>query len=56
MAFGWTKTSGSLPIAVDFGFDRLKLLQVTRGDPPQLVAAGAAQVPDEARHDPAARP
>lgn len=54
MAFGWSK-NGVLPIAVDFGFKNLKLLQISPGDPPQMVAAAAAEVPDEARHDPALR-
>ena len=54
MALGWSK-NGVMPIAVDFGFDSLKLLQISPGDPPQMVAAAAAEVPDEARHDPAMR-
>ena len=54
MAFGFTKNRLS-PIAIDFGADSVKLLQVVPGDPPQLVAAGAAIVPEHARQDPAAR-
>lgn len=54
MAFGWSKTRYS-PIAVDFGADSLKLLQIIPGDPPQLVAAACAEMPDEVRNDPAAR-
>ncbi len=54
MAFGWSK-NGVLPIAVDFGFDSLKLLQISPGYPPQMVAAAAVAVPDEARNDPAMR-
>jgi type IV pilus assembly protein PilM len=54
MAFGWTKTRYS-PIAVDFGADSLKLLQVVLGEPPSIVAAAAAVVPEHARNDPAAR-
>ncbi|MCX5660228.1 MAG: pilus assembly protein PilM [Planctomycetota bacterium] len=54
MAFGWSKNRYS-PIAVDFGADSLKLLQVVASDPPQLVAAAAAAAPEEARQNPAAR-
>ena len=54
MAFGFSKTRCS-PIAIDFGADSLKLLQIIPGDPPQIIAAAAAEVPDHARTDPAAR-
>lgn len=54
MAFGFNKTRYS-PIAVDFGADSLKLLQLLPSDPPQLVVAAAADVPESARQDPAAR-
>jgi type IV pilus assembly protein PilM len=54
MAFGWSKTRYS-PIAVDFGTDSIKLLQVILGEPPQLIAAAAMEVPPEARTDVAAR-
>ncbi|MEX0776599.1 MAG: pilus assembly protein PilM [Phycisphaeraceae bacterium] len=54
MAFGLTKTRYS-PIAIDFGADSLKLLQVVAADPPQLVAAASAVVPEHARQDPVAR-
>lgn len=54
MAFGWSKKQYS-PIAVDFGADSLKLLQVVASDPPQLVAAACAPAPEEARQNPAAR-
>lgn len=54
MAFGFSRTRVS-PIAIDFGSDRLKLLQLIPGNPPQLVAAAAARVPDAARGDAAAR-
>lgn len=54
MAFGFAKTRVS-PIAIDFGADSIKLLQVVPGDPPQLVAAGAMSIPEEARTDAAAR-
>src|SRR5205823_6005878 len=43
------------PVAVDFGVDRLKLLQVVAADPPQIVAAAAVEMPEETRGDPAAR-
>lgn len=33
------------PIAVDFGSDRMKLLQVSTDDPPRLVAAASMEVP-----------
>ena len=46
MAFAWNKTRHS-PIAVDFGAHSLKLLQIVPGDPPRLLAAGAAVMPDD---------
>ena len=54
MALGWSKTRYS-PIAVDFGADSLKLLQVIDSDPPQLVAAAAMELPEETRVDPGVR-
>ncbi|MEP0763504.1 MAG: hypothetical protein HRF48_12290, partial [Chloroflexota bacterium] len=54
MALGFSKTRYS-PIAIDFGADSLKLLQVIPGDPPQMVAAASAAVPPQARTDPEAR-
>ncbi|MCE9591367.1 MAG: pilus assembly protein PilM [Planctomycetes bacterium] len=54
MPFGWSKTRYS-PIAVDFGADSLKLLQIVPCDPPQLVAAACAEIPDGVRNDPPAR-
>ncbi|MEM9883222.1 MAG: pilus assembly protein PilM [Planctomycetota bacterium] len=54
MAFGKPKTRFS-PIAIDFGADSLKLLQIVPGDPPELVALGSATVPDAARTDLSAR-
>jgi type IV pilus assembly protein PilM len=54
MAFGWSKPSVS-PIAVDFGADSLKLLQLIPSDPPQLLLAASAEVPEHARQDPGAR-
>lgn len=50
MAFGKPKTRTS-PIGIDFGADTVKLLQIVPGDPSQLVALGAATIPDEARQD-----
>ncbi|MEE9405043.1 MAG: pilus assembly protein PilM [Algisphaera sp.] len=50
MAFGKPKTRIS-PIGIDFGADSVKLLQIIPGDPPQLVALGAATIPEEARQD-----
>lgn len=43
------------PIAVDFGADALKLLQLDFGEPHRLVAAASSVVPGSARNDPAAR-
>lgn len=54
MAWGLSKTRYS-PIAVDFGADALKLLQVVPTDPPQMVAAAAVPVPEEARKEPQLR-
>ena len=50
MGFRWTQKNIS-PIAVDFGSDCLKLLQVQLDDPPQIIAAAAAEIPDSARRD-----
>ena len=54
MAFGFSTTRYS-PIAIDFGADSIKMLQVVLGEPPQIVAAASAEVPEHARTDPAAR-
>lgn len=54
MLWGWSKTKCS-PIGIDFGVDRVKLIQVTLTDPPQLLAAASSELPPEARNDPAAR-
>ncbi|MEX1016165.1 MAG: pilus assembly protein PilM [Phycisphaeraceae bacterium] len=54
MAFGFSRTRHS-PIAIDFGADSLKLLQIIPGQPPQLLAAAAAVLPASARQDAAAR-
>jgi type IV pilus assembly protein PilM len=50
MAINLSRTPYS-PIAVDLGADSIKLLQVALTNPPQLVAAAAVQVPDDARSD-----
>lgn len=50
MAFGFNKTRFS-PIAIDFGSDSLKLLQIIPTDPPQLVAAASSTIPEHARND-----
>jgi len=47
--------SGGGLVAVDFGGQALKVLQVTSGDAPQLVAAGCVQMPPEIGNDPARR-
>ncbi|MFW5683000.1 MAG: pilus assembly protein PilM [Phycisphaeraceae bacterium] len=43
------------PIAIDFGADTLKLLQVAPGRPPHLVAAAAATLPSNTRQKPLER-
>jgi len=52
LSFSRTRLS---PIAVDFGADSIKLLQVIAVDPPQLVAAAAIELPEAARTDMTAR-
>lgn len=54
MVFGFQSESFS-PIAVDFGTDCLKLLQIIDDETPRLAAAAAVTVPDHVRRDPAAR-
>lgn len=55
MAFGINKTRLT-PIAIDFGVDSLKMLQVsTSEESTQLVGAGAITVPEDARKDSTAR-
>lgn len=54
MAWGFSKSNVS-PIAVDFGADTLKLLQIVPTDPPQMVCAAAVQIPEEARKEPSLR-
>lgn len=57
MAFGFSNFSKPRfsPIAIDFGADSVKVLQIIPGDPPQLMAAGRAVLPEAARTDPVAR-
>lgn len=43
------------PIAIDFGADTLKLLQVAPGRPPHLVAAASATLPSNTRQKPLER-
>jgi len=55
MAFGINKTRLT-PIAIDFGVDSLKMLQVsTGGDTTQLIGAGSLVVPEHARKASSAR-
>ncbi len=55
MAFGITSKGRVSPIAIDLGADAVKLLQIVPDDTPQLVAAAAAVVPEDARTDLGAR-
>ncbi len=50
MALGFTKPRFS-PIAIDFGTDTLKVLQLSLGDAPQLIASASAVIPESARSD-----
>lgn len=55
MAFGINKTRLT-PIAIDFGVDTLKMLQISTNDTTtQLVGAGSLVLPESARKDNAAR-
>lgn len=54
MAFGMNK-SRLTPIAIDFGVDTVKMLQVSSGETTQLIGAAALVVPENARKDSAAR-
>lgn len=54
MAFGMNKARLT-PIAIDFGVDMVKMLQVSSGDTTQLIGAGALVVPENARKDSATR-
>ena len=50
-----TINGSTLPIAVDFGVSALKVLQLSSGDTPTLVAAAALETPDALVHDAAKR-
>ena len=50
MVFRFSKPRPA-PIAIDFGSERLKLLQLIPGQPAQLIAAASVTVPGEARQD-----
>ncbi|MEM9347061.1 MAG: pilus assembly protein PilM [Planctomycetota bacterium] len=54
MAFGINKSRLS-PIAIDFGVDTVKILQISSGETTQLIGAGGLVVPENARKDSAAR-
>ncbi len=54
MALGFTKPRFS-PIAIDFGTDTLKVLQLSLGDAPQLIASACAVIPELARTDVSSR-
>lgn len=54
MAFGMNKSRLS-PIAIDFGVDTMKMLQVSSGETTQIIGAGALVVPESARKDSTAR-
>ena len=51
MAFGLSSKNRISPIAVDFGSDTLKVLQIDAGERTEMVAAGSALLPEEARGD-----
>jgi type IV pilus assembly protein PilM len=54
MALGFTKPRFS-PIAIDFGCDTLKVLQLSLGDSPQLIASACTVIPEAARTDASSR-
>jgi type IV pilus assembly protein PilM len=54
MAFGINKSRLS-PIAIDFGVDTVKMLQISSGDTTQVIGAASLLVPESARKDSAAR-
>jgi len=54
MALGFFKSSIA-PVAIDFGYSELKLLQVQAGDPATLIAAAREIIPEAVRNDPVAR-
>jgi type IV pilus assembly protein PilM len=61
VAFGLHKLAGFSPwsggglVAVDLGGQTLKVLQLTPGESPQLIAAGCVQTPPELVNDPTRR-
>lgn len=50
-----TRLSGGPPVAIDFGTQSLKVLQLTPGEPQHLIAAAALQTPAELLTDHAKR-
>jgi len=54
MALGFSKPKYS-PIAIDFGSDSLKLMQLSLDDPPQLIALACTVIPQAARAESGAR-
>lgn len=54
MAFGMNKSRLS-PIAIDFGVDTVKMLQISSGETTQLIGAASLVVPESARKDSATR-
>ncbi len=54
MALGFFKSTIA-PVAIDFGYAELKLLQVQPGEPATLIAAAREVIPEASRNDPAAR-
>jgi Tfp pilus assembly PilM family ATPase len=54
MALGFFKSSVA-PVAIDFGYGELKLLQVHPGEPATLIAAAREVIPELVRNDPMAR-
>lgn len=54
MAFGMNKSRLS-PIAIDFGVDTVKMLQISSGETTQLIGAASLVVAENARKDSAAR-
>lgn len=55
MAFGLSSKNHTSPIAIDFGSDTLKVLQIDNTDRTEVVAAGAAVLPEDVRSDATAR-
>lgn len=53
-SLGVLRQSG-LPIAIDFGTTALKVLQISAGQPPSLVAAVSRETPEQLLYDPAKR-